>query len=331
MDHIRFAVVGTNWITGALVTAGRTVDGFDVVAVHSRSADTGQRFADNHGIPRVHTSLASLATDDEVDAVYIASPNSLHAEQAIMMLRAGKHVLVEKPLGANAREVHDMAAAAVQADRILMEAYVSPWEPNMEGISAGVPELGQLRRVVLVKDQYSSRYDRLKSGELPNAFNPEFAAGSLMDLGFYPVALSVLLFGTPNSMHASGLMLPSGVDGQGTILLGYDGFEVACLHSKIAPTGLGSEIAGEDGVITFDDCSVPTTVRHTPRGGPTTDLSREQSQDHMRYEVEHFIACVRCEEPSPVWPVTRSLEVTRILDEARTQIGVHFPADTRKR
>ena len=184
--------------------------------------------------------MTGLAADDEIDAVYIASPNSLHAEQAIMMLRAGKHVLVEKPLGANAREVHDMAAEAAQADRILMEAYVSPWEPNIEGIGAGLRELGQLRRVVLVKDQYSSRYDRLKSGELPNAFNPEFAAGSLMDLGFYPVALSVLLFGTPSSVHASGLMLPSGVDGQGTVLLGYDGFEVACLHSKIAPTGLGS-------------------------------------------------------------------------------------------
>lgn len=329
MDRIRFAVVGTNWITGALVAAGRTVEGFEVVAVHSRSADTGQRFAHDNGIPRVHTSLASLAADDEVDAVYIASPNSLHAEQAIMMLRGGKHVLVEKPLGANAREVRAMAAAAAHADRILMEAYVSPWEPNAEGLRAGLRGLGQLRRVVLVKDQYSSRYDRLKAGELPNAFNPEFAAGSLMDLGFYPVALSVLLFGAPSSVHASGIMLASGVDGQGTVLLGYDGFEVACLHSKIAPAGLGSEIAGEAGVLTFDDCSVPTRVRLELRGGPTTDLIQAQSTDHMRYEVEHFIACVRSGEPSLTWPVTRSLEVARILDQARTQVGVHFPADAR--
>ena len=72
-------------------------------------------------------------------------------------------------------------------------------------------------------------------------------------------------------------------------------------------------------------------MRRTARGGPTTDLSREQSPDHMRYEVAHFIACVRSGDPSPAWPVTRSLGVTRILDEARAQVGVHFPADTRRR
>ncbi len=204
MDTVRFAVIGTNWITGALIDAGRTVDGFDVVAVCSRSAPTGREFADRYGIARVHTSVADLATDPDVDAVYIASPNSLHAEQSIAMLHAGKHVLTEKPMGANAREVEAMAAAALAADRVLMEAYTSPWEPNVEAIRDALPEVGALRRVVLAKDQYSSRYDKLKAGELPNAFNPAFAAGSLMDLGIYPVALSLLLFGQPDSVHATG-------------------------------------------------------------------------------------------------------------------------------
>ncbi len=327
MDNVRFAVIGTNWITGALIDAGRTVDGFEVVAACSRSAETGRAFADRHGIARLHTSVADLANDPDVDAVYIASPNSLHAEQSIAMLRAGKHVLTEKPMGAHAREVEAMAAAALQADRVLMEAYTSPWEPNVQAIRDAVPEVGTLRRVVLAKDQYSSRYDKLKAGELPNAFNPEFAAGSLMDLGVYTVALSHLLFGEPTSVHATGHLLPSGVDGQGTLLLGYDGFEVACLHSKIAPGGVGSAITGENGVIHFDDCSVPTSVRLDLRDGTSRDLTREQSAHHMRYEVEHFIACVRSGEQSPTWPVEKSLAVARILDRARAQVGVRFPAD----
>jgi len=327
VDNVRFAVIGTNWITGALIDAGRTVDGFEVVAACSRSAATGREFADRYGIERAHTSVADVASDPDVDAVYSASPNSLHAEQTIALLAAGKHVLTEKPLGANAREVEAMAGAAADADRVLMEAYTSPWEPNVEAIRDALPEVGTLRRVVLAKDQYSSRYDKLKAGELPNAFNPAFAAGSLMDLGIYTVALSLLLFGDPSSVHATGHVLPSGVDGQGTILLGYDGFEVACLHSKITPGGVGSAITGELGVVHFDDCSVPTAVRLDLRDGTSRDLTREQSPHHMRYEVQHFLECVRAGGQSPTWPVAKSLAVARILDHARAQVGVRFPAD----
>ncbi len=327
---VRFGVIGTNWITGALIDAGRTVEGFDVTAVMSRTQASGRTFADEHGLATVHTSLEALAGDASVDAVYIASPNSLHAEQAIALLRAGKHVLAEKPLGADAGQVEAMAAAAHAAGRLLMEAYTTPFEPNLMALRDGLGAVGRLRRVVLAKDQYSSRYDRLRAGELPNAFNPQFAAGSAVDLGFYGVALAVLLLGEPSSVVATGTLLDSGVDGQGTILLGYDGFEVACLHSKIAPGSVGSAITGESGVVLFDDCSVPTSVRLDLRDGTSRDLTRAQSVHHMRYEVEHVLECIGTgATESPVWPVGEggSLSVARILDEVRRQVGVRFPSD----
>jgi predicted dehydrogenase len=327
---VRFAVIGTSWITGALIDAGRTVEGFTVVAACSRSLVTGRAFADQYAIPGVHTTVPAVAEDDEVDAVYVASPNSLHAEQAIHLLRAGKHVLAEKPLGANAGEVSAMAAAALDSGRLLMEAYVAPFEPNVLALREALPQAGVLRRAVLAKDQYSSRYDRLKAGELPNAFNPRFAAGSLMDLGIYPVALAVHLFGVPATVRATGTLLPTGVDGQGTVLLGYEGFEVACLHSKIAPGSVGSAIVGEDGVLHFDDCSVPTRVRLDRRDGTSIDLTRDQSTLHMRYEVEHFLGCLaEGATESPLWPVGAggSLSVASILDQARAQVGVRFPND----
>lgn len=325
---MRFGVIGTNWITAALIEAGRTVPGVEFTAVLSRSDQTGARFAEQHGLTRVHTDVADLAADPEVDAVYVASPNSLHAEQTEVILRAGRHVLTEKPLATNAAEVAHLDRVARSSGVLLMEAYVAPFEPNVIALREAVPRVGTLRRVVLVKDQYSSRYDALKAGGLPNAFNPEFAGGSLMDLGIYPVALSVLLFGPPQAVTASGILLASGVDGQGTIRLGYDGFEVLALHSKIAPCGIESQIAGESGVLTFDDCSVPTRVRLTPRGGAAEDLAPGQSPAHMRYEVEHLVDTVRAgATTSSVWPVSRSLEVMEILDEARRQVGVVFPSD----
>jgi len=151
-----------------------------------------------------------------------------------------------------------------------------------------------------------------------------------MDLGIYPIALAVLMFGTPTSVRATGVVLDSGVDGQGTVLLGYDGFEVACLHSKIAPGSVDCAIAGEAGVISFDDCSVPTRVHFQPRNGAGVDVTRPQAPLHMRYEVEHVLDLVRSgATASPIWPVGEggSLTVARILDEARRQVGVRFPSD----
>ena len=263
-----------------------------------------------------------------MDAVYVASPNALHAPQAITMLEAGKHVLVEKPFAVNGRQAEAMVDAARASGRLLMEAYTSSTEPNFAAIRDAIPRLGPLRRVVLSKDQYSSRYDAVKGGELPNAFNPAFAGGSLMDLGVYCVAAAVHLFGPPRTVAATGLLLPTGADGQGTLLLGYDGFEVIGLHSKVAPGGIGSQIAGEDGVITFDDCSVPTRVELRLRDGSAEDLTREQSVHHMRYEVEEFVGLVRSgATESAVNSLDRSRAVISVLDEARRQVGVHFPAD----
>ena len=335
---VRLGLIGTSWIAGAFVDAARDVSDVDVVSVCSRSQDSGSRFASQFQIPRVHTDLGSLGADSGVDAVYIASPNSLHAAQAIAMLEAGKHVLVEKPLAADATQAAAMIDAARAAGRVLMEAYVSPYLPNVASLRDALPEIGTVRRAVLMKSQYSSKYDRLKAGELPNAFNPDFAGGSLMDLGFYPVSLAVHLFGAPRSIVATGVLLDSGADGQGTVVLGYDGLEVVCVHSKITPTGLGSEISGEEGVLAFDDCSVPTQVTLAPRlGSPqaatlpgftrppsaAADRTRAQSEHHMRYEIQEFATLIETGvTQSPRHTTSDSHEVARILDEARRQVGV---------
>ena len=333
---VRFGVVGTSWIAASFVAAARTVPGVAIAAVSSRSEASADAFADEHGIPTRHVGLAALAADPGIDAVYLASPNAAHAEQAIAMLEAGKAVLVEKPLATSAAEASAMIEVATRTGRLLMEAYVAPFEPNVAAIRDALPSLGTLRRVVFVKDQYSSKYDALKAGELPNIFNPALAGGSLLDLAIYPVSLALHLFGEPRSVLATGIVLDPGADGQGTILLGYPGFEVACLHSKITPCALPSEIAGELGVLTLDDCSVPTELTlHHRLGAPgeatgpafhrasgwTESIAREQSAHHMRYEIAHFAELVReGAAQSDVHPASRSLAALRILDEARAQV-----------
>lgn len=326
---MRFAVIGTNWITSALISAGRTVPGFSLAAVYSRTPERAKQFAAEHGAPHWHASLAELGADPTVDAVYIASPNSLHAEQSIAMLRAGKHVLCEKPIAANATQAKSMFAAAQSSGNLLMEAYTTPFEPNFAAIRASLEKVGRVRRAVFSKDQYSSRYDRVLVGEVPNAFDPRMAAGSLVDIGLYTIAPAIHLFGPPQRVLATGIVLPTGVDGQGTVLLGYDGFEVVAMHSKIAGSRAWSHIEGESGTVSFDDCSVPTIVELQDRSGRVHDHTADQSEHHMRYEVEHFVGLVRTgATQSPVHTPERTLAVIGIIDQAREQVGVRFPADS---
>ena len=98
---LRFAIIGTNFISDWIIAGGRQDQRFEVAAVYSRSQATASAFALKHSIPHTFTSLDALATSDLVDAVYIASPNSLHATQSILMMRHGKHVLCEKPFASN--------------------------------------------------------------------------------------------------------------------------------------------------------------------------------------------------------------------------------------
>lgn len=325
---VRFGVVGTNWITAALIDSGLTVPGFELAAVCSRDAERAAAFAAPYGQARVHTSVAGLAADPEVDAVYVASPNSLHAPQSVELLRAGKHVLCEKPVASNHREGAAAFAVAAQEQRLMMEAYTTPFEPNFQALAENLHRVGQVRRAVFSMDQYSSRYDRYLAGESLNAFDPRFSAGSLMDLGIYVAGPAIHLFGEPDNVRATGIVLASGVDGQGTICLQYDGMEFLALHSKIASSDLGVVITGEAGTLRANHPSVPTEVSFRARTGEITDLTRPQSTHHMRYEVQHFLELLGAgETASPVHSPARSLQILQILDESRRQVGVQFPAD----
>ena len=132
-------MIGTSWITSSFVAAARTVPGVQVDAVSSRSQASASAFADANAVPRAHAGLDALAADDAIDAVYIGSPNAAHADQAIALLRAGKHVLVEKPMATSAHQVEAMIDAANESGRLLMEAYVAPFQPNVAAIRDAVP------------------------------------------------------------------------------------------------------------------------------------------------------------------------------------------------
>ncbi|MHA0857362.1 Gfo/Idh/MocA family protein [Paenibacillus sp. CMAA1364] len=325
---IRFGIIGTNWISERFIQAAMETDQFEVTAIYSREQEKGEHFASKYNNPNVYTDLDEMVSGDQCDAVYIASPNSFHAKQAILCMNHGKHVLCEKPLASNSTEIREMIAVAKKNNVVLMEALKSTMMPNFSIMKDNLYKIGRIRRYFASYGQYSSRFDAYKQGNILNAFRPEFSNGSLMDLGIYCLYPMVALFGKPESIKAVGVMLSSGVDGEGSMVMKYKDMDAIVMHSKITDSYLPAEIQGENGTMIIDKISVPYEVKIHYRDGSVEDLTRPQVHEPMFYEIQEFIGLIKSGQlESSFNSLANSLTVGEIMEEARRQIGLEYPAD----
>lgn len=326
---IRFAVVGTNWITRQFVDAAHETGKFKLTAVYSRTLEQAETFANDYPVEQLFDSLEAMAQSDLIDAVYIASPNALHCPQSLLFLRHRKHVICEKPLASNLREVEEMVACAREHQVVLFEAFKTASLPNFQVLQQSLPKIGVLRKALINYCQYSSRYQRYLDGENPNTFNPRWSNGSIMDIGYYCLGTAVSLWGEPQKVTASATLLESGVDGAGTVLLDYGSFDVTVQHSKISQSVLPSEIQGEAGSLVIEHVSECQNVSFVARGAKPQDLTQPQHINTMLYEAETFARLIETNEINHPG-LDYSLSVARLLTEIRRQTGVVFPADTQE-
>ncbi|HHU20535.1 MAG TPA: Gfo/Idh/MocA family oxidoreductase [Bacilli bacterium] len=143
---IRFGVIGTNWITDRFLAAAKLVEDFELTAVYSRTKERAEIFAEKHQATSVFSDLNDFASSDQFDAVYIASPTALHAEQAILCMENGKHAFVEKPFASNEREVGRMIEVARANQVLLMEGMKTTHMPNF-----GVLQIFRTRKPIVFR------------------------------------------------------------------------------------------------------------------------------------------------------------------------------------
>ena len=337
MRKIRFGVIGTNNISDWVIAGGRQDERFELVAVCSCTQERADEFAAKHNIPHTFTSLEEMASSPLIDAVYIATPNYVHAEQSILCMNHGKHVLCEKPFASNAREVKQMIEAAQRNNVTLMEAMISTLNPNFIIAKEKLKDLGTIRRYFASYCQYSSRYDKFKEGIILNAFKPELSNGAVMDIGIYTIYPMVALFGKPQKIEEQGIVLHTGADGQGAVNFQYDGMNATVLYSKIANSALPTEIEGEAGNLLLDKIHITKQVDFIPR--QITAQGKEQ-ENHCQsigapldkseyyYEMAEFMNLIeQGKQESILNSWENSLNTIEIIDEIRRQLGVHYPAD----
>lgn len=326
---IRLAVIGTNWITQKFVEAAHDSGKMRLTAVYSRTLAQAESFAQAHQVDLLFDSIDEFAASTAFDVVYIASPNALHAQQAILMMQHKKHVICEKPLASNLAEVEAMVACAKQHDVVLIEAFKTAYLPNFNQIKQLLPQLGKLRKAFFSYCQYSSRYQRYLDGDNPNTFNPQMSNGSIMDIGYYCLASMVALWGEPKNVLASATLLASGVDAHGSVIANYGEFDVVISHSKVSDSHVDSEIQGENGTLLISKLSNCLALTLIGREGGRQEVTLAQYENTMRYEVEALVDLIERHQIDHVG-LTASLITAKLLTEIRRQTGVVFPADKRR-
>ena len=219
----RFATIGSNFVTDSFLEAAQGVEGFQLEGVYSRTRARAEEFAAKWGAPRTYTSLDALCADPAIEAVYVASPNACHEAQTIALLKAGKHVLCEKPIAPDSAALARMARAAREAGRVLMEAMMPAHTPAYRAIRAAMAQIAPVRRATLRFCKYSSRYDKFKGRHRGKRLRP-LARQRRAD-GHRRVlpARGAIAAGRAANRGGQKRVPPGGIDGAGSLVLGYDG------------------------------------------------------------------------------------------------------------
>jgi predicted dehydrogenase len=323
-DGIGWGILGTGHIAGVFAAALRA-EGLRIAAVGSRRENGARAFAERHGIPAAHGSYEALVADPSVEVVYVASPHPFHAEHAELALRAGKHVLVEKPFTMDAAEARRVVDLAAELGLVVLEGMWTRFLPHMvrlrEILATGL--LGEVRSVVATHTQ------RLPADPSHRLQDPALGGGALLDLGVYPVSFAWEVLGEPETVQAHSSPTGTGVDRQTAIVLGYPDGRQALLHTALDTAGPNrAAVIGTDGWIEIDGpfyAPAGFTV-HDSSGGVVEVFDRRVEHGY-RFEALELERLVREGAASEIMPPEQSVAIMALLDEVRERIGLRYPGE----
>ena len=317
-------MIGTNFITTRFLAAARLCEGFALQTVYSRDQARAESAARQWDAVTACHSLQALADDTAVEAVYIASPNSCHYEQAALMLASGKHVLCEKPSVPTRDEWSALLALAASKGVLLLEAMRPAFLPGLPAIRDALSQIAPVRFAHFPYCQYSSRYDRFRAGDVDNAFNPTLCNGALMDIGVYCLHWMVQLFGLPQKLQGNAVFLPHAIDALGSATGVYHQMLALCTYSKVNQSDVPCRLEGENGTLELSPFPIPRRMRITLRAtGEVRETDFGHKELDMSYEVAAFIRL--CGDPASAVPFQHmTLDTLDVMDELRAQTGIDF-------
>jgi predicted dehydrogenase len=326
MTGLKWGILATGGIAHAFTKDLRTA-GLDVAAVGSRRAEAADAFAAEFSIPRAHGSYESLVDDPDVDIVYVSTPHPMHAENAILALEHGKHVLIEKPITLTASEAARVRDVARAEGLLAMEAMWTRYLPHMvrirEIVAAGT--LGDVRTL------FADHTQRISSDPAHRLNSLELGGGALLDLGIYPISFAWDILGAPTAISARARLAETGADAEvATIFTHASGALSTSISASRSAGPNTAHIVGTDARLEIDRVWYsPTTFRVVAPDGAVLEEYEShvdgRGMQHQALYAEKLIAAG--ERDSDLLPIDESVDIMRALDEIRTQIGVRYPSE----
>lgn len=326
MTGLRWGILATGGIAHAFARDLRAA-GLDLIAVGSRTRASADAFAAEFDIPRAYDSYEALVADPDVDIVYISTPHPAHAENAILALENGCHVLIEKPITLNRAEAARIRDVAADKGLLAMEAMWTRYLPHMVRIRELLAEgaLGEIRAVTVdhtqkISDDPAHRLNAIELG-----------GGALLDLGIYPISFTWDVLGAPSTIQAAARLQDTGTDAEVATIFTYPGGQLATTISSSRGAGPNAaSIVGTDARIDIDRVwYTPTSFRLVaPDGTVLESFESDVISRGMQYQAfaaERLVA--EGNLAGDILPIDESVEIMGTLDEVRRQIGVVYPGE----
>lgn len=328
MEEIRLGTIGSGPIVHSILDNVAITDGIRLAAVYSRTEEKGRQLAEEYGADKVYTDLDEFVKDEEVNVVYVASPNLLHYEQTKKALLAGKHVMCEKPFCTRADQAQELIALAKERHLLLADAVPAAFLPNFEVVKRELPKVGKVKLVLGNFSQYSSRYDQVLKGEKPNVFNPQYGGGCLMDINFYNVYLNVALFGKPQEVVYFPNICEGLADSSGILVMKYEGFVSESAGAKDTWGVNSFQIEGEKGYIYVKgESSRIAEVQVVTKDSEET-FNMQDKPNPWFYEVRKLADLLLNEDYDAIYQgLDVMADVMEVLESARKKAGILFPGD----
>lgn len=323
---MKVAMIGAGSIATKMARTVAALNETESYAIASRNIDKARAFADKWGVKRAYGSYDEMLADDAVDLVYVALPHSHHHEWTIKALRAGKHVLCEKPLAVNAAQAQEMIALAESKNLLLAEAMWTRYLPSAQIIKDIIASgtIGEPMTVSANVGDCNYMNDRLT--------NPALAGGCLLDLTVYALNFAAMVMGTDvKRIAASMVPTATGVDGQNTVMLEYAGGKMASLFSTMyTVTDRGGFVYGREGFIQAHDVFNPEKITICGVKGYKHFVKQEIAAPAQITGFEYeILACLRAiaegRTECPEMPHAETLAIMRQADEIRRQFGIIYP------
>jgi predicted dehydrogenase len=323
---VRWGILGTGAIARQFVQGLRFVPDAEVFAVGSRSEASAAKFAVKRNIPRRHASYEDLASDPDVDVVYIATPHPFHAENATLCLQAGKAVLCEKPFSVNAAEAERVVELARERGLFIMEGMWTRFFPLMEEVR-WLDSEGTIGEVRMLNVDFGFRAGLDPASRL---FDPKLGGGALLDVGVYCVSFASMILGQPSGSVGLSHLGETGVDEQASVVLEHEGGRLANLSIGIrTTTPQEATIMGTEGYVRIHaPWWRPMSMTIYRPGEVSETVEAPVSGNGFNYEAAEVMRCLKAgKTESDVMPLDETISVMRTMDRIRAAWGLRYPGE----